>query len=274
MAHARSHLPPIEVGHETFLLRGVRAVAGAPLSLYANSLVIRGAEPVVIDTGAAADRERWLADVAALVDLAAVRWVVLSHDGEDHRGGLAALLDRSPRATVVTCWSAPQRNPEALRLPAARSRWIGAAAVLDAGDRVLRILRPPAYDSPASRALFDPTTGVLWASDLFVTPMPSRPVERVDQLAPRWWREGMAMLHHHALSPWLAGVDRAAYAGDVRRLRALDPAVVVAAHAPVISGPSIAAAFTQLEALPDTDPPPPPARPCAAGTGDASVVAR
>ena len=42
-------------------------------------------------------------------------------------------------------------------------------------------MRPPIFDSPTTRGLFDPTTGVYWASDSFATPMLA-PVRDVDEL--------------------------------------------------------------------------------------------
>jgi hypothetical protein len=38
-----------------------------------NSLVIRGSEPVVVDTNTIANRDSWLADLTALVDPEDVR---------------------------------------------------------------------------------------------------------------------------------------------------------------------------------------------------------
>jgi flavorubredoxin len=249
------------VASETFLLRGVHPMVGAPLSIYASSLVIRGDQPVIVDTGMRADRDLWLTDLTALVDPVEVRWVFLSHDGAGHVGNLPAVLDLCPHATLVSSWAASTRSRGAIDLPADRLRWVADDDVLDIGDRVLRVLRPPAYDSPVSRALFDAATRALWTSDTFATPMPPHTVERVDELSPRVWAEGMALLHHHALSPWLSTIDRAAYAAQVGRLRALEPTVVVSAHSPVITEVSLDAAFDHLAALPDVTPPPHPAHP-------------
>jgi flavorubredoxin len=143
-------------------------------------------------------------------------------------------------------------------IPPSRLRWVDPGGALDVGDRVLRAVRPPVYDSPTTRALLDPHTGVLWASDAFATPMPAQPVERVDELPPGMWAEGMAMFHHHALAPWLSIVDRGGYAGHVEAFRALDPSVIASAHSPLIAGGAVATAFDQLATLPDVVPAPHP----------------
>lgn len=252
------HLPPLEVAPDTFLLRSAQPALGAPLAVYLNSLVIRGSEPVVVDTGTVANRRAWLDDLAAVVDPADVRWVFISHDDEDHTGNLAEVLERCPDATLVSSWAITERSGCGISVPPTRMRWVDEGGTLDVGDRVLRAVRPPVYDSPTTRALFDPATGVLWASDTFATPMPAELVERVDELAPPMWAEGFAMFHHHALAPWLSMVDRDAYARAVRAFRSLDPAVVVGAHTPVIAGAAVATAFDHLAALSDVVPPPHP----------------
>ncbi len=243
---------------DTFLLRSVQPAFGAPLSVNLNSLVIRGAEPVVVDTSTVANRTHFWDDLTSIVDPADVRWVFLSHDDDDHTGSLAKVLEMCPQATLVANWACLERMGSAISLPTDRLRWVDDGGSLDVGDRVLQAIRPPAYDSPTTRGLYDPTSGVYWASDAFATPMPSEPVDRADELPPPMWAEGMAMFQHHALSPWLSIVDRSLYAAQIQRIRALTPTVIVGAHTPVISGAAIDKAIEMMAAMPDTVPPPHP----------------
>jgi flavorubredoxin len=165
--------------------------------------------------------------------------VFLSHDDEDHTGNLEEVLEMCPNATLVTSWAAVERMGCAFSAPPERMRWVDDGGSLDVGDRTLVAMRPPAYDSPTTRALFDASTGVLWASDAFATPMPAEPVDHVGDLPPELWAEGMALFHHHALCPWLSMVDRDAYLGTVSRFRDVAASVIVGAHTPVISGDSM-----------------------------------
>lgn len=256
--HPPIHQPPLEVAPETFLIRSAQPAFGAPLSVNLNSLVIRGAEPVIVDTGTVANRDHWLDDVFSLVDPTDVRWIVISHDDDDHTGNLAEAMERCPDATLVVNWAATERMGASFGLPPGRLRWLDHGESLDVGDRVLRALRPPVYDSPTTRGIFDPTTRVYWASDAFATPMPGAPVDAVDELPAPMWAEGFALFHHHALAPWLALVDETRYAAEVANLRALRAEVIVAAHTPVIRGGSVAQAIDHLAALPSTVPPPHP----------------
>ena len=77
---------PQLVAPETFLIPNL-APAGDGLFLPVNSMVIRGEEPVVVDTGAPVHRELWLEKVFSVVEPEDVRWIFLSHDDGDHTGG-------------------------------------------------------------------------------------------------------------------------------------------------------------------------------------------
>jgi flavorubredoxin len=256
--HPPIRMAPLEVAADTFLIRSAQPAFGAPLSVNLNSLVIRAAEPVIVDTGTVANRDGWLDDVFSLVEPDEVRWIYISHDDDDHTGNLAQAMDRCPNATVVVNWAATERMGASFGLPPERLRWVDDGDSLDVGDRTLRAIRPPVYDSPTTRGLFDPSTRVYWASDAFATPMPSEPVDRVEDIPPPMWAEGMAMFHHHALCPWLAMVDEQRFQAEVKSLQALDAEVLVAAHTPVISGAARDRAFELLAALPSTVPPPHP----------------
>jgi flavorubredoxin len=256
--HPPIRMAPLEVAPETFLIRSAQPAFGAPLSVNLNSLVIRAAEPVIVDTGTVANRQGWLDDVFGLVDPDDVRWIFISHDDDDHTGNLAETMERCPNATLVVNWAATERMGASFGLPPERLRWVDDGGSLEVGDRTLRAVRPPVYDSPTTRGLFDPTTGVYWASDAFATPMMAEPVDTVDELPPPMWAEGMAMFHHHALSPWLSIVDEGRYGSEVASLRGLGAEVLVSAHSPAITGRSVDRAFDLLASLPSTVPPPHP----------------
>jgi hypothetical protein len=114
-------------------------------------------------------------------------------------------------------------------------------------------------------------TRLYYASDAFCAPMPDGPVDRVDEIAPDAWAEGMARHHHHSLCPWIALVDQPRFEAEVARLAALDIEVIVSAHSAAICGRRwVETAFSQLAALPSTVPPP---NPLAAPPADQPSVA-
>jgi glyoxylase-like metal-dependent hydrolase (beta-lactamase superfamily II) len=76
---------PVAIGPDTFLIPNLAPAGDAYVPV--NSLLIRGSEPIVVDTGAPVHRQHWLEQVFGLVDPEDIRWVFLSHEDGDHTGG-------------------------------------------------------------------------------------------------------------------------------------------------------------------------------------------
>jgi flavorubredoxin len=244
----KTRFEPTLVAPETFLIHDHHGEGTAPVSVGFNALVIRAAEPVVVDTGMAENREQYLADVFSLVEPEDIRWVFISHDDVDHTGNVNALLERACNATLVVSWFMTERMGASLEVPPTRQRWVGDGEGLDVGDRVLRTVRPPIFDSPTTRGLYDPTTGVYWGSDAFAAPMPV-PVADVADLDPEGWLAGMATFDNY-VSPWLRLVDDRKYQRTVDRVAELDPTVLVGCHTPAIRGAHVAQAIEQTRLAP------------------------
>ncbi|WP_100501159.1 oxygen-binding di-iron domain-containing protein [Geodermatophilus chilensis] len=253
-----TRIPPTRLDTDTWVVHQVQHALGAPLSVYLNSMVIAGEEPAIVDTGSVNNRSQWLEDVFGIVDPADVRWVLLSHDDSDHTGNLAPVMEACPTATLVCSWPLVERFSNAFRFPLDRCRWLNDGDTLDIGDRRLMAVRPPVYDSPATRGFLDERSGIYWGVDAFATPSPGDPAPTVADLDPGFWAQGMAMFVHHALSPWVGLVDRARYAAEVDRVRAMGMTTIATAHSPLIEGRSVADAFDLLRDLPDVPVPPVP----------------
>ena len=244
----KTRLEPTRIAPETFLIHDHEGEGTAPVCVPLNSMVIRGAEPVVVDTGMAENREQYLADVFSLVEPEDIRWVFISHDDVDHTGNLNALMDRAPNATLVINWFMTTRMGASLEVPPTRQRWVGDGEGLDVGDRVLQAVRPPIFDSPTTRGLYDPTTGVYWSSDAFATPMPS-PVATVTELDRDLWLGGMTTFDNY-ISPWLDLVDDARFQATVDRIEALRATTIVGCHTPVVEASLVATALSNTRRSP------------------------
>ena len=242
------HHAPLEIAKDTFLVRQLQGEGQGPVAVYINSLVIRGAEPVIVDTGAPNNREQWLADVFSIVEPEDVKWIFLSHDDVDHYGNLAQVLDACPNATFVTNWFIGERMGCAFEAPLHRSRWIEHGQSFSAGDRELVAYRPPAFDSPTTRGLFDPTTGVYWAVDSFASPVMA-PVDDVADLDAGFWT-GVVPSATRAMTPWLDLVDGRKWAAEVDAAERLGATTIASCHSPVITGANVPAAFDLLRAAP------------------------
>jgi flavorubredoxin len=245
----KTRFEPTEVAPETFLIHDHNGEGHAPVSVGLNSMVIRAAEPVVVDTGVAENQDQYLADVFSLVDPEDIRWVFISHDDIDHTGNLNALMAAAPNATVIVDWFMQERMGGSLDVSPLRQRWVGDGEEIDVGDRTLITVRPPIYDSPTSRGLFDPTTGVYWAVDAFATPMLT-PVRTVDELDAGFWVEGMLTFNQY-VSPWITLTDDAKFQATVDRVEALGACRIVGCHTPVIGRSHIDRAITATRRSPD-----------------------
>ena len=250
-------VPPTEIARDTFVVHSVQQALGEPLFIYLNSMVIRGKEPVIVDTGTIANRAQWLEDVFSLVEPKDVRWIFLSHDDVDHTGNLEQAMEACPNARLVCNWAMTERHSNAFNFPLDRCQWVMDQESFDVGDRTLHAVRPPIFDSPTTRGLFDPTSGVYWSVDTFATPLPDMKMGIAD-LDPEFWQFGLTLFAMGAVSPWLAWADHAKFGATVDRVQDLDITTIAGCHTPVIEGPFIAQAFDTVRGLPLVEPPPLP----------------
>jgi flavorubredoxin len=252
-----TYVPPTEVAPETFVIHQIQPALGQPLFVYLNSMVIRGKEPVIVDTGTPANREQWLKDAFSLVEPEDVRWVFLSHDDVDHSGNLEEVMSACPNAQLVCNWAMVERHTNCFDFPLDRCRWVMHEESFDVGDRTLHALRPPLYDSPTTRGLFDSSTGVYWAVDTFATPLPD-PHAGVADLDREFWDFGMTLFAYGALCPWLSLVDPEKFGRYVDGIQGLDIKTIAGCHTPVVEGSHIGVAFDIVRQLPTVEPPPLP----------------
>jgi flavorubredoxin len=247
---------PLAITPDVHLIRSLPDHDG-PDRVAINSLVLRSPEDtVLVDTGAATDRAAWWAQVESVVDPADVRWIFLSHDDIDHIGNLAEALDRCPDATVVTTWQLGRRLAAALDVPLARCRWLNDGERTHLGGREVVAVRPPAYDSPTTRGLYDVGSKVYWAADCFGLAVP-HPVDDVSQLDRDVWDDG-ALRFGTLLSPWVTQVDPGRWRQAVSKVAALDLHALTGAHGPVIRRRDVDHALDLMDELPDHPEPPAP----------------
>jgi flavorubredoxin len=238
---------PQLIAPETWLIPNL-APAGDGLFLPVNSMVIRGAEPVIVDTGAPMHRQLWLEKVFSVVEPEDVRWIFLSHDDGDHTGGLLDALELCPRATLVTNFFSVERLAlEKPALPLSRMRWIDAGEHFDAGDRTLHLFKPPIFDGPTTRGLYDARTAAMWIVDTFAC-LTTGAVHHVDDL-PRDLVEDNLPAMNSLVSPWHQWLDPAAYRRHVDDIESVGVLTVASAHGPIMTGDAIRRGFDVVRDL-------------------------
>jgi flavorubredoxin len=247
---------PYQVAADTWVIPHSFPVPAAG-TLAINTMVIRGREPILVDTGSPLVREQWLEEAWSLVDPADVRWVFISHDDGDHAGNLADVAEACPAATFVASWlTFGHLQVGGLLLPPDRCLIVADGDTVTTGDRTLLAFRPPVYDSPGTRAVYDTSSGVLWGSDAFGGFMPG-PAQDAGDVPETEWTDGVAALSR-LLCPWHVHVDDAAYQATVDRIASLGPAAIATCHGPSIQGAGVDRALRLVRDLPTMPPWPGP----------------
>jgi flavorubredoxin len=242
---------PYQVASDTFVVPWF--LEAPPIGYFCmNSLVIRGAEPIIVDTGSPANRNAWLEAVWSLVEPTDVRWIFLSHDDRDHSGNLLPVLQACPNATLLTTWFSVGRMAEEWMTPLDRCRFVNEGDRIDTGDRTLTAIRPPVFDNPTTRGLFDDRTGVFWGVDTFALPVPG-PIEDVNDLDQATFEDG-ELVGARLVAPWHEWLDQDKYCRHVDAVASMPIEVLASCHAPAIRGNRVGRAFDLLRSLPAAEP--------------------
>jgi flavorubredoxin len=238
---------PVQISPDAHLIQSFWKQPGAPVGVHINSMVLASRQPVVFDTGVPADRQGWLDAVTSVVEPDDVAWIVLTHDDHDHVGNLATAVEQFPNATVVASWWITERLTGAVELDPRRMRWVVSGETLDIGDRTLVFERPPLFDSPTTRAVFDPSTGLYWGGDLGAAPG-ADPIVHADE-ASADEVAGSFVVAQRWNSPWFEMLDDRAYQAAVSRLDDLGITTWANTHGPVYQGDHITRAIDLLRSV-------------------------
>ena len=247
---------PFEVADDTFVIQSWWQQPGAPVGVPINTMLTRGPEPVVFDTGVGPDGDAWIETVGSLVDWADVRYIVLSHDDHDHVGNVLRALELAPKATVVGTFFMNERISADVPIPPTRQRWVDAGEVLHLEDRTLSFVRPPLFDSPVTRVVHDSKTGVLWAGDMTAA-LTEQPYDDAADVPAEFLRDQF-MEAQQAISPWFAMLDDGKFQAEVDKLQAFDISAIASTHAPAYRGAMVDRAFEMLRQVPEAQVPPGP----------------
>lgn len=226
---------PIRIAEDSWALPVPYPIPGAGI-LYINAYVIKGAEPILVDTSAPMFREDYLDAAFSLVDPEDVRWIFLTHDDRDHSGNLIQVLERCPNARLISNFVAVGRLGEEWALPLPRVRIANNGDRVSAGDRELLAIRPPYYDSPATRGLWDSKTGVYYSADAFGAVVPGS-CTSAQEVPADAYREGFNWFNR-VNHPWHTVVDPSKIDAELDIIRRLEPTVVASAHGPAAHGVS------------------------------------
>ncbi|MFW6090238.1 MAG: MBL fold metallo-hydrolase [Actinomycetota bacterium] len=221
-----------------------------------NAFLIRAQEPVLVDTGAGVLSDQFIDALSSIIDLNELRWIWLTHEDRDHTGSLSRLLEEVPHARVIADFFAIGRMMPDQPFPLHRLHAVTPGDRVTVGDRDLVTVRPPVFDSPSTTGVLDDSSGALFSSDCFGSPLPTydeAAVRSIADLDPRTVSQGQAGWAT-ADSPWVLSVDRQIFARSLDQVRRLEPTAVFSSHLPPAHSQT-EALLTNLAAAPDAEPP-------------------
>jgi flavorubredoxin len=224
---------PYQAREDVHVLPSYYPVPGFGI-LPVNAFLIRAAQPVLVDTGLPADRDRFLAALAGLVDLRDLRWLWLTHADPDHVGCLERILVEAPRLEVITTFLGAGKLGVFSPLLPQRMHLLNPGQSLDVGDRRLRAVKPPSFDAPETTGFLDESSGTLFSSDCFgaLLAQPATDAGAIPQadLAAR------QTLWATIDAPWLELVDEDRLMDRLDTIGELAPDLVLSSHLPPARG--------------------------------------
>jgi flavorubredoxin len=218
-----------------------------------NAFVIKGSEPILVDTGTVLESADFLTALRSVIDPADLRWIWLTHTDFDHIGSLNALLAENPRIRIITTFlGVGIMSLTTTPLPMDRVYLVNPGQKVDVGGRTLAALKPPVFDNPSTTGFYDEKSGTLFSSDCFGALLSEVPQSALD-LSEKDLREGQ-IFWATLDSPWLPKVDRGVFAKQLDAVRSLAPKMILSSHLPAAPGRMTERMLASLAAAPATQP--------------------
>ncbi len=237
--------PDIEVLTSNFPIPGYGLV---PI----NAFVIKGSEPVLVDTGAVFESEDFMPALRSVIDPADLKWIWLTHTDFDHIGSLHQLLAENPQLRVITTFLGVGTRSLSAPLPMDRVNFVNPGERITVGDRTLSAVRPPAFDNPSTTGFYDDKSGAFFSSDCFGALLEAPPQDAAD-LSDKDLREGQ-VFWATLDSPWLHKVDSGTFAKELDGIRKMEPKMILSSHLPAARGDMTERLLASLAAAPKAQP--------------------
>jgi flavorubredoxin len=239
------------IGHDIDVLASSVPLPGLG-QVPVNAFVIKGPEPILVDTGVAIEQEAFMGTLQSVIDPADLRWLWLTHTDFDHIGCLNRLLADNPRLRVVTTFLGMGIMGLASPLPVDRVRFVNPGERVTLGNRTLQAVKPPVFDNPCTTGFYDEKSAAFFSSDCFGAALSTVPQSAAD-IGEQDLRDGQ-IRWATIDTPWLHKVDRGALERELEQIRAMAPALVLSSHLPPAPGRMIDRLLAALAATPGAQP--------------------
>jgi hypothetical protein len=199
----------LQINSETTAFTSIVPIPGVGV-LPINAFLIKGEQPVLVDTGMFPEHDAFVEAVGSLIDPADIAWIWITHGDRDHTGAMTTMLDLASKARVAASFlTVGILSAGSEPIPVERAYLVRDGSTLDIGDRTLVAFRPPTYDNPGTLGFYDPKQKLTISSDCFggVLPTPDDALaEDIASVVEGDVTAGMLMWGT-ADSPWVHSID-------------------------------------------------------------------
>lgn len=219
-----------------------------------NAFVIKGPEPILVDTGTVVESVDFMRALRSVIDPAELKWIWLTHTDFDHIGSLQTLLAENPQIRVITTFlGVGIMGLTTTPLPMDRLYFVNPGEKVTLGGRTLTAVKPPAYDNPSTTGFYDEKSGAFFSSDCFGALLPSNVPQSAADLSESELKDGQ-IFWSTLDAPWLHKVDRGVFAKELDTIRAMAPKMVLSSHLPAAPGRMIDRLLGSLASAPEARP--------------------
>jgi glyoxylase-like metal-dependent hydrolase (beta-lactamase superfamily II) len=199
-----------------------------------NAFVIKGREPVLVDTGLRVESEDFMQALESVIDPQDLKWLWLTHDDSDHTGNLQIVLEAASNARLVISSLAALRMNADWQLPMERLYWLNPGESISAGDRQLTAVRPPLFDNPTTIGLYDNKSQAFFSADCFGALIPAA-AQNADDVDGELLTQGM-ITWAGMDCPWVYMFKPGEFRKSLDSIHHLAPKTILSAHLPPAYG--------------------------------------
>ena len=134
-----------------------------------NAYLLNTEKPTVIDTVDMEFGREFVEYLSELIDPNEIQYIVINHTEPDHSGGMAALANRAPNATIVCTGIAVNELKEMYKLHSRNFLVVKDGDTLDIGGKVLKFKETPYLHTAETMITYCVDDKILFPCDIFST---------------------------------------------------------------------------------------------------------
>ena len=246
----------LQINSETTVFTSIVPAPGIGV-LPINAFLIKGEQPVLIDTGIFPEHDDFIQALGSVIDPKDISWIWITHGDRDHTGAMTTVLDLAPQALVAAAFlTVGILSAGSEPIPMERAYLMRDGSSLTLSDRTLVAFRPPTFDNPGTLGFYDPKQKLAITSDCFGGVLPTPDDALAEDIASLVEQDVTAgqLVWGSADSPWVHNIDESKFATSLQRFAEHgEMSTVLSTHLPPIRG-NVEQHLKTLSMLPSAQP--------------------